>query len=101
MAVFKSRRNKIFGEGFVVEITGGRGGLRYSEGERTIEVDSEFWGGERGLTVYADSIQTWVAPSGLTPVGVVDVKRIAQNIVEAFKFDGYRAEIRWPSSEPG
>jgi hypothetical protein len=96
MSGFKSRRNRIVSDdGFTVEIVGGRGGLRYLEGARTIEVDSEFWGGERGVTIYAHSIRSWTGAVGTGPVSPAEVERIARNIVDAFAFDGYSADINW------
>ena len=70
-------------------------GSRYSEGERTVKVDSEFWGGQKGVTVYAHSIRSWTGAAGSSPISRSDVERIAQNIVAAFAFDGYSAEVKW------
>jgi hypothetical protein len=104
MGRFSRRRNRITSDdGFVVEITGGRGGLRYSEGERAVEVDSEFWGGKpRGVTIFAGSIKTWSGSGGPMPVSRLEAERILQNIVAAFAFDGYSAEVTWVyAGEPG
>ncbi len=96
MGGFKSHRNRIVSDdGFVVEIISGRGGLRYSEGARRIEVDSEFWGGEKGVTVFAHSIRSWRGPEGVSIVSRSDAERVARNIVAAFAYDGYLAEVTW------
>jgi len=96
MARFTSRKNIVIShDGFVVEIVGPRGGLLYSEGRRTIEVASEFWGAERGLTIFAHSVRSWTSADGVRPVEQPDVERIVRNIVAALSFDGYAAEVNW------
>lgn len=96
MARFTSRKNIVIShDGFMVEIAGPRGGLLYSEGHRTIEVASEFWGAERGLTIFAHSVRSWTSPEGMTAVEQPDVERIVRNIVAALSFDGYAAEVNW------
>lgn len=95
MARFTSRKNIVIShDGFMVEIVGPRG-LRYSEGRRTIEVDSEVWGAERGLTIFAHSVRSWTSAEGATAVAQPDVERIVRNIVAALSFDGYSAEVNW------
>ena len=99
MSSFTSRRNRIVSDsGFIVEITDGRGGLRYSEGARSVDVDSEFLA-EKGVAIYPDSIRSWTDSTGTTPVPTPEVERITRNIVAAFAFDGYSAEVIW--ARPG
>jgi hypothetical protein len=95
MARFTSRRNIVIShDGYMVEIVGARG-LRYSEGHRTIDVDAQSWGGERGLTIFAHSVRSWTGPEGATAVSQPDVERVVRNIVAALSFDGYSAEVNW------
>ena len=84
--------------GFILEITGGRGGLRYSEGARSVEVDSEFLAG-KGVAIYPESIRSWTDSTGSTPVSKPEVERITRNIVAAFASDGYSAEVIWARPE--
>ena len=102
MARFTSRKNIVIShDGFVVEIVGARG-LRYSEGHRTIEVDSELWGADRGMTIFAHSVRSWTSAEGATVVSQPDVERIVRNIVAAVSFGGYSAEVNWTvPGEPG
>jgi hypothetical protein len=102
MARFTSRKNIVIShDGYMVEIVGARG-LRYSEGRRTIEVDSEAWGGERGMTIFAHSVRSWTDAEGATAVSGPDVERVVRNIVAALSFDGYSAEVNWTvPGEPG
>jgi len=100
MSSFTSRRD-LSETGFTVEITGGRGGLRYSEGDRSVEVDSEFLA-DKGVAIYPDSIRAWTDSTGRSPVSEPEVERITRNIVAALAFDGYSAEvIRARREEPG
>jgi hypothetical protein len=95
MARFTSRANKVIShDGFMVEIVGARG-LRYSEGRRTVDVDSEFWAGERGVTIFAHSVRSWTGGEGVAAVSQPEVERIVRNIVAALGFDGYSTEVNW------
>jgi hypothetical protein len=92
--MFKSRRNSISSdEGFVVKILSARGGLAYLEGERSIEIESEFTVGSKGVLLYGDSIARWRGPSGEEQVSGEDRQRIIRNISDAFQFDGYTTTI--------
>ena len=92
--MFKSRRNKIQSdEGFVVEIRSARGGLTYREGERYINVDSEFAAVSKGLFLYEESIGVWHGPSGEQPASDKDRRRVIDNIIRAFQFEGYSTKL--------
>jgi hypothetical protein len=92
--MFKSRRNTISSdEGFTVKVLGGRGGVRYTEGDRSVEINSEFSGGVRGVILYKSSIVAWEGPVGTVAVGEEDRDRIIKNVCRAFEFDGYASEV--------
>lgn len=92
--MFKSRRNTISSdEGFTVKVLGGRGGVRYTEGDRSLEINSEFSGGIRGVILYKNSIVAWESPIGRTAVSDDERDRIVKNVCRAFEFDGYASEV--------
>jgi hypothetical protein len=72
-------------EGFAVEVLG-RTGLRYSEGSRSVKVDSEVVMGPAGLALYKSSIRAW-ADGG--DIDEPERARIVENIRRAFAFKGY------------
>ena len=91
--MFKSWRNTISSdEGFAIKVLHGRGGLRYTEGDRSVEVDSEFLA-DRGIMLYKRSILIWESPIGNVAVSEEERDRIIRNVCRAFKFDGYTAEV--------
>lgn len=73
-------------EGFSVEVLG-RTGLRYTEGERTLFVDSEVLMGPSGLAVFSDSISRWESPED-QEISDEEKRRILDNIRRAFRFRG-------------
>lgn len=79
-------------EGFLVEVLG-QTGVRYTEGARTLFVDSEVLAvASSGLVIYPSSIKQWDAPfSG----DIDDVTRqaIVANIRRAFGFRGLEIEV--------
>jgi hypothetical protein len=71
-------------EGFSVEVLG-RTGLRYTQGDNSLFVDSEILAGTAGLAVYASQIKNW--DSG-NRVDEEARKTILNNIRRAFDFRG-------------
>ena len=68
---------------YSVKLTG-RAGLVYSEGSRSMLIDSELLTGpEFDVVVFADSLKNWEAPFHIEPVSEADVSRIRANISEA------------------
>ncbi|HVZ89199.1 MAG TPA: hypothetical protein VHG72_19685 [Polyangia bacterium] len=92
--MFKSRRNTISSdEGFTVTVLSGRGGVRYTEGDRSVEINSEFSGGLRRVILYTASIVEWESSIGRVAVNEEERDRIIENVCRAFKFDGYASEV--------
>jgi hypothetical protein len=92
--MFKSRRNTISSdEGFTVKILGGRGGVRYTEGDQSVEINSEFSGGTRCVILYRNSIVAWASPVGQVAVSEEERSRILRNVRRAFESDGYSSEV--------
>ena len=70
----------------------GRAGIEYSEGGRTLKVDSEFLvEGEFDLVIYTSSIRRWDSPDSLEDLSPSEVERIKQNIATALK----SSKITW------
>jgi hypothetical protein len=79
-------------EGFSVEVLG-RTGVRYTEGAKTVFVDSEVLAvASSGLVIYPSSIKQWDAPFSCD---IDDVTReaIVENIRRAFSFRGLEIEV--------
>lgn len=94
LTMFRSWRNTITSdEGFALKVLGGRGGLRYREGNRSVDIDSEFSGGTKGVILYLDSIKWWVSPDGRQEISHAERLRIAANVERAFAADGYVLEV--------
>jgi hypothetical protein len=73
-------------EGFSVEVLG-RAGLRYYEGDKVLDVDSEI--GEHPYEViYADSISRWKPPHEKEVIDKPKRFQIIQNIRRAFQSQG-------------
>jgi hypothetical protein len=79
-------------EGFTVEVLG-RTGVLYTEGERSLRVDSEILGGPSGLAIYGDSIAHWDPPEDHEPISEEKRAEIVDNIKRAFEFRGIRIQI--------
>jgi hypothetical protein len=77
--------------GFSVEILG-RTGLRYTEGDRSLHVDSEVVAEPTGLVVYSQTLISWDAPTG-TPINEIEKEIIIANIREAFLFREFDIEV--------
>ena len=80
------RPDLIVGPGFSVEVLG-RTGLRYTEGEKVMLIDSEVLAGT-GIALYQASMLRWERPSTLGPPGPEERVRIIGNIRRAFEFKG-------------
>lgn len=79
--------------GFSVEVLG-RTGLLYSEGSRTMKIDSEILQGPSGLVVYTDSIVKWQSPHEVDEVDDACRDRIVGNIKDAFRFRGLEIQVQ-------
>jgi hypothetical protein len=80
--------------GFTVRVLG-RTGLRYSEGERSVWIDSEVLARPRALVMSKLSIRHWEGPDP-QEIGETERDRISANIERAFEARGYEIEVRGP-----
>lgn len=69
--------------GFTVRVLG-RTGLHYSEGDRTVWIDSEVLATPRAIAVHMDSMKVWTSPDGSEEVTEEDRARATSNIERAF-----------------
>lgn len=81
-------------QGFSVRVLG-RTGLRYSEGERSVWIDSEVLASPNGIVLAKGSIRFW---EGQDPgeISEQDRDRIAANIKRAFDARGYELQVQEP-----
>jgi hypothetical protein len=80
--------------GFSVRVLG-RTGLRYTEGGRSVWIDSEVLATPEPPTIamYKPSIRVWEDPTNPEPVTSEERDRIASNIKRAFESCGYGLEV--------
>jgi Immunity protein 74 len=73
----------------------GRTGLRYTEGGRSVWIDSEVLATPEPPTIamFKGSMKVWENPTNPEPVTDEDRARIANNIKRAFESSGYGLEI--------
>ncbi len=71
-------------EGFSVEVLG-RTGIKYTEGEKTMFVDSEVLSGPHAMAIYKKSIKNWQTPN-CEPICDTKRDKIVENIRRAFLF---------------
>ena len=79
-------------EGFSIEILG-RAGLRYIEGAKRLEVDSEVLAGPSGMVIYQNSIKSWDPPHNNELIDESKRNTIVDNIRRAFRFQGYEIQV--------
>lgn len=80
--------------GFSIRVLG-RTGMRYSQGARSIRIDSEVLAKPRAIAMATGSIRAW---EGDCPCEVTDEDRdeIVENIKPAFDACGYELELHEP-----
>jgi hypothetical protein len=78
--------------GYSVEVLGPVG-LRYTEGDRILHIDSEMLAGPSGLIVYSGSIKVEAPTSAQEPINSGERTRIIENIRAAFRFRGFEIQI--------
>jgi len=78
--------------GFSINVLG-RTGLRYTEGGRSVWIDSEVLAEPRAMALFKDSIRLWEG-EGAGPVSAADRDRIASNVKRVFEFCGYELQIQ-------
>jgi hypothetical protein len=83
--------------GFSVKVLG-RTGMRYTEGQGSVWIDSEVLAKPGSIALYKDSIRAWENPDGSAPVNDADRGRIVENIKRAFESCGYELQARGDSA---
>ena len=88
-ATFSSPRPNLItsDSGFSVEVLG-RTGLRYTEDDRTMLIDSEVLARPHGIALYSSSLRRWEPPNDSLPIDEDERNRIVENIRQAFMFNG-------------
>lgn len=80
--------------GFSVRVLG-RTGMRYTEGERSVWIDSEVLATPRAIAMFKESMQAWEGP-GPAEVSAAERDRITGNIKRAFDACGYDLQVQEP-----
>jgi len=80
--------------GFSVKVLG-RTGMRYTEGARSVWIDSEVLAKPRAIALSKSSIRTWEGPEP-EEIAAGERNRIAQDIKRAFEACGYELDIHEP-----
>jgi len=91
MFKFKNDGSIFSDKGFMIKILG-RAGLEYSEGDKTMFIDSEIVNNRNvGYVIASSSISRW---NGSTKkINHAEHQRILLNLKDAFKFIGYDIRI--------
>lgn len=79
-------------EGFSVEVLG-MTGLLYTEGPRSLYVDSEVIAEPHGLMIYSSSIRVWNTPHAGEIIDKAGRDVIVENIRRAFRLRGFEIEV--------
>jgi len=83
-------------DGFSVRVLG-RTGMRYAEGCRSVEIDSEVGGTSTpAIAMFKDSIRVWATHNYPEPVTDSDRDRIVANIRRAFAACGRELHVQEP-----
>lgn len=77
--------------GFTVRILG-RTGMRYSEGGRSVWIDSEVLAKPRAIFIWTSSVTGWEAPYDSEPMSERERQRIIGNVRRAFEGCGYELQ---------
>ena len=80
------------GAGFSVRVLG-RTGLRYTDGHKSVWIDSEVLAKPGAIAMYKDSIKTWDSSDRTELVNDADRIRIAENTKRAFESCGYELQV--------
>jgi len=81
-------------EGFSVKVLG-RTGMRYTEGTRSVWIDSEVLARPRAVAMAKGTIRFWEGPEP-DVVSEKDRDRIANNVKRAFEACGYELQVHEP-----
>lgn len=80
--------------GFSVRVLG-RTGMRYTEGERSVWIDSEVLAAPGAIAMFKESIRAWEGPDP-AEMGAAERERITGNIKRAFDACGYDLQVPEP-----
>lgn len=78
--------------GYSVKLLG-RAGLIYTEGSKSVRIDSEILMGPDALVVYSKSIKNWDKRSGGEAIDDKTRDRIINNIRKVCAFEGFGIEV--------
>jgi hypothetical protein len=78
--------------GFSIEVLG-RSGLRYTEDNRSLMIESEVATGPSGLIIYSRSIRNWLPPYADDLIDQEKRDQIVKNIESAFAFRGIDIDV--------
>jgi hypothetical protein len=81
-------------QGFSIEVLG-RTGLRYTEGARSVWIDSEVLARPKAIAISKATIRVWEGPEP-GAVSEQERDRIARNIQRAFEACGYEPHVQEP-----
>jgi len=70
-----------------------RTGLRYTEGLRSMFVDSEMLARPNGIAVYQESISRWDPPHEADALSKSDRERVLASIVAALRLQGLDVDV--------
>ena len=71
----------------------GRTGLRYTEDDRSMFVDSEMLARPNGIVVYRESISRWDPPHESQTLSEGDRERVLASIVAALRLQGFDVDV--------
>lgn len=93
-ATFTSPRPNLYvsSTGYSVEVLG-RTGLRYTERNRSLTIDSETLDGPSGMGIYRRSIAHWDAPHANDPLSQAEIERVVDNVRTAFRSQGFEIVV--------
>ena len=80
--------------GFSVRVLA-RTGLRYTEGQQSVWIDSEVLAkpGPGAIALFRDRIDIWDSLNDPVPVSDADRDRITENVKRAFEARGYELQV--------
>lgn len=80
-------------EGFSVRVLG-LTGMRYTEGDRSVYMDSEVLAKPGAIALFKDRMRPWGTPRGSPRLSKDESDRIANNVKRAFDACGYELQIQ-------